>query len=155
ELATVPSVAEAMPGLLFHLACRRGDLDGARALLPDLGAVVQPTGGREGHFRHDLVSAPIAGPLRAGGIAKRLDGRDGPPDEAACGRLPTGQFAEFEGDRAAALGHFRFAAEASDLPPAARGTARVGAARTLIGLHRNDEARVHARAAADLLCHWG
>ena len=72
--------------------------------------------------------------------------------------LVRAQLDEALGEQAAALAGYR---EASlSLPrtfgtwPAARATAMVGAARTLIALGRTDEAAVQARQAAPLLEHW-
>jgi DNA-binding CsgD family transcriptional regulator len=160
DLTGVPGMHTAVPALEFHLACRRGDLARARTLLPAVIEVVQSTGGRSGEFLHDLVSAALAAPMRAADVNTLIEGLDGASVEAAYRRLVAGQFAEaFEGagpagDPAVALEHFVAAAESGGLPPAARGTAHVGAARCLLALHRLDEARTHALAAADLLDDW-
>ncbi len=65
-----------------------------------------------------------------------------------------GQLTEAQGDWPSALTHYTAAAESGDMPPAARGTAHVGAARVLIALHRNDAARTHAVSATELLQRW-
>ncbi len=74
DLADVPGMEMALPGLRFHIACRRGDVVRARAMLPDVVAVVQSTGGRDGEFLHDLVSAAIVAPLTIDEVAKLIDG---------------------------------------------------------------------------------
>jgi len=154
DLADVPGMDIGIPGLEFHIACRRGDADRARALLPEVIAIVQSTGGRSGEFLHDIVSAALVAPLVLEEVSKLIDGLDGPTVEPAYRRLVTGQFAEAQDDPAAALGHYIAAADAGALPPAARGTAHVGAVRSLIALHRLDEARSHAVTASELLDRW-
>jgi DNA-binding CsgD family transcriptional regulator len=144
----------ALPGLRFHIACRRGDVVRARALLPDVVAVVQSTGGRDGEFLHDLVSAALVAGLTIDEVAKLIDGLDGPAVEPSYRHLVSGQLTEAQGDWATALSHYAAAAESGDLLPTARGTANVGAARVLIAAHRDDEARTRIRAATDLLQRW-
>jgi DNA-binding CsgD family transcriptional regulator len=154
DLTGVPGMDIALPGLNLHIACRRGDVVRARALMPDVVAVVQSTGGRDGEFLHDLVSAALAAPLTVDEVAKLVDGLDGPTVEPSYRRLAQAQLTEAEGDATAALPHYLAAAGSDALPPAARGTAHVGAARCLIALHRLDEARDHAVAAGELLEMW-
>jgi DNA-binding CsgD family transcriptional regulator/tetratricopeptide (TPR) repeat protein len=154
ELVGVSGEDIGIPGLEFHIACRRGDVVRARNLLPDVIATVQSTGGRNGEFLHDLVSAAIAAPLTAEEIGKLIDGIDGPGVQPAYRRLVAGQVAEVDGDSETALAEYRAAAGSDILPPAARGTAHVGAAHALIALHRLDEAKAHAVQAADLLDRW-
>ncbi len=154
DLAEVPGMEIGLPGLWFHIASRRGDVVRARALLPDVVAVVQSTGGRDGEFLHDLVSAALVAPLTVDEVAKLIDGLDGPTVDDAYRRLVMAQLAEASGDPAAALTQYVTAADCGDLPPAARGTAHVGAARALIALHRQDEARTHAVQATELFERW-
>jgi DNA-binding CsgD family transcriptional regulator len=153
QLSGVPGMEIARPGLAFHVASRRGDATKARALLSDVIAVVQSTGGRDGEFLHDLVSAALVAPLGIEEISKLVDGIDGPAVEPPYRGLVAGQVAEAGGDPGAALRHYLAAAEGG-LPPAARGTAHVGAARCLMALHRTDEARRHALTACTLLDRW-
>ena len=133
DLADVPGMEIAVPGLRFHMASRRGDVIRARALLPDVVAVVQSTGGRDGEFLHDLVSAALVAPLTVDEVAKLIDGLEGPAVEPSYRHLVMGQLTEAQGDWPTALTHFTAAADSGDLPPAARGTAhrRCGA-----GAHR-------------------
>jgi DNA-binding CsgD family transcriptional regulator len=154
ELTGVPGMEIALPGLDFHLACRRHDVVKARALLPDVVAIVQSTGGRAGEFLHDLVSAALVAPLTVEEVSKLIDGIDGPGVEPLYRRLVAGQLAEAAGEAALALAHYVAAASGGGLPPAARGTAHVGAARCLIALHRLDEARRYALTACTLLDRW-
>jgi len=154
DLAGVPGMDVAIPGLEFHIACRRGDLNRARSLISEVIATVQATGGRNGEFAHDLVSAALAAPLTTGEVAKLIDGIDGPSVDPAYRMLISGQYAEAIADYATALAQLRMAAEADGLPPAARGTAHVAAARCLITLNRHDEARSHVAAAGELLERW-
>jgi DNA-binding CsgD family transcriptional regulator/tetratricopeptide (TPR) repeat protein len=154
ELTGVPGMENGLPGLNFHLACRRHDAVTARALLPDVVAIVQSTGGRNGEFMHDMVSAALAAPLSAEEISKFIDGIDGPGVEPLYRRLVAGQLAEAAGEAAVALAHYVAAAGAGGLPPAARGSAHVGAARSLIALHRLDEARRYTLTACTLLDRW-
>ena len=154
DLADVPGMEIALPGLRFHIACRRDDVVRARALLPDVVAVVQSTGGRDGEFLHDLVSAALVAPLTVDEVAKLIDGLEGPAVEPSYRHLALGQLTEAQGDWATALSHYAAAAESGDLPPTARGTANIGAARVLIAAHRDDEARTRVRTATDLLQRW-
>ena len=136
DLVGVPGEEMGIPGLEFHIACRRGDVVRARDLLPDLVATVQSTGGRDGEFMHDLVSAALVAPLTPEEVSKLIDGLDGPGVQPAYRRLVAGQLAEVDGDPASALANYCAAAESDALPPAARGTAHIGAAHALIALHR-------------------
>jgi DNA-binding CsgD family transcriptional regulator/tetratricopeptide (TPR) repeat protein len=154
DLAGVPGMDMGIPGLEFNIACRRGDLERARAILPDVVAIVQSTGGRSGEFMHDLVSGALAAPLTVEEISKLVDGLDGPMVDPGYRRLVAGQLAEAQGDPDGALGYFLAVADEATLPPAARGTAHIGAARCLIALDRLDEARTHARTGSELLERW-
>ena len=153
EVAQVPGT-DLVP-LRFHIACRQHELDQARALLPDVVTRVQSSGGRSGEFLHDLVSAAIAAPLRPQEIDDLAKAIDGPPVDPAYRQVVAGQLAEFTANLTTALRQYLAAAESGGLPPAALGTAHVGAARALIGLDRLDEARTHALKAVELLDRWG
>jgi DNA-binding CsgD family transcriptional regulator len=154
ELAGVPGMDLGLPALLFHIACRRNDPVQARALLPDIVTVAQSTGGSDGGFMHDIVTAAVVAPLRPDEIAKLVDGLDGPAVEASYRRLVAGQLAEVSGELDAAISHYVAAAASADLPPPVRGTAHVGAARTMLARHDVTHAREHAARAADLLQQW-
>jgi DNA-binding NarL/FixJ family response regulator len=145
-----------LPGLQFHIACRQHQLTQARALLPEVVSVAQATGGRDGEFLHDLVSAALTAPLPVDEVAKLVDGLDGPTVSPAYRRLVAAQLDEAAGETDSALDQYlSVAVSGNELPPAALGTAEVGAARCLTALVRYDEARAHARAAQELLTRWG
>jgi DNA-binding CsgD family transcriptional regulator len=167
ELPRLPPVA--VPGLAFHLACRRGDRN-AEQLLDELLATFPEQPWRSGDQAHDLVSAgwyaglPLPGLRRL--AAEALPAETGTEDRWRL--LVEAQLAEAGGDLAAALAGYRLVAGpgtvpvAGDhhhgwlmLPPAVRGTALVGAARCLHALGRVAEASAPAQAAAELLRRWG
>src|SRR5262249_12012275 len=81
EAADASGMEIAMTGPPCMHACRTGDLARARAVVPDLGAVVESTGGRDGEFLHDLVSAALVAPLTHDEVAKLVDVLDGPAVE--------------------------------------------------------------------------
>src|SRR5690606_38621790 len=112
------------------------------------------TGGRDGEFLHDLVSAAVVAPLPPDEISKLVDGLDGPAIEPAYRRLAAGQLAEIGNDLDAALAHYVAAADASTLLPAPRGTAHVGAARTLLARGQVEAAAEHVRRAEEFLARW-
>ncbi len=153
ELANVPG--SELGSLRFHIACRSHDVAKARGLMTSALHEVQSTGGRPGEFLHDLVTAAIEAPLPPDEIDQLAEGLDGPPVDPDYRSLVSGQRTEVRGDHAAAVKHYRAATKSDLLPPAARGTAHVGAARALIALNRLDEARTHALAGAELLQRWG
>jgi DNA-binding NarL/FixJ family response regulator len=104
---------------------------------------------------HDLASAALAAPLAVDEVAKLVEGLDGPTVDPSYRRLVAAQLAEAAGDTEAALADYlAVAANAAALPPAALGTAEVGAARCLAGLFRLDEARTHVQAAEERLARW-
>jgi Predicted ATPase len=154
EIADVPGPKISLPGLRFHLACRRHDLLRARDLLPEVVAAVRSTGGSYGEFLHDLVAAAIVAPLTPDEISKLIDSLDGPGVEPSYRHLVQGQLAEAYGDIDEALEHYLAAGGATDLPPAPSGTAHVGAARMLLARGRPEEARRHLDRATQLLAGW-
>ncbi|GAA1812951.1 hypothetical protein GCM10009682_37650 [Luedemannella flava] len=144
-----------VPGLAFHLACRRGDLATATTELAALEAALETQYWRSGAQAHDLVSGALAIGLPIETVARLADELI---DATAWDghRLVLGaQLAEARGEHAAALAGFRSAAEASPLLPSVRGTARVGAARCLLALDRRAEAAEEAAKATSLLRGWG
>jgi DNA-binding CsgD family transcriptional regulator len=155
ELVDIPGMEFANPGLEFHIACRRHQLTRARDLLPEVVSVAQASGGRNGEYLHDLTSAALAAPLSVDEVAKLVDGLDGPTVDPSYRRLVGAQLAEAAGDAEAALGDYlAVIANPAALPPAALGTAEVGAARCLAALVRFDEARPHVQAAQERLARW-
>lgn len=156
DLAGVPGMEFALPGLCFHIACRSHDLVAARALLPDVISVAQSTGGGDGGYLHDLVSGALAAPLRPDEVAKLVEGLAGPSTEQSYRCLVAGQVAEAAGDLATATARYAEAARSTDLPPAVLGTAHVGAARTLLARDGDQSAATtHLREAEKLLAGWG
>jgi DNA-binding CsgD family transcriptional regulator len=151
-------------GLDFHLACRRGDLAKARGLLADLMVVVDQEGVVGPSQTHDLVAAALdAGfePDELRPLLARVGHFTNEPFDAThpWRRLLDAQLAEAEGRIEEAVDGYAIAARelgtAREIIAGHRGTAHVGAARTLILLRRLDEARVHAEAAESLLARWG
>jgi DNA-binding CsgD family transcriptional regulator/tetratricopeptide (TPR) repeat protein len=158
-----PKTAVAVAGLDLNLALRRGNLPLARALLVAQQAAVDSRGWMAPDEAHDIVAAglraglPIA-ELRP--LTERLTRWGGRPLDPAApwARLVAGQVAEADGDAEAAADGYVAAAHGlrpGDVELAGhRGTAHVGAARSLIALGRLDEARVHAERATELLARW-
>ena len=139
-----------IPGLAFHVACRRGDL-----------------AGRRGAARRGL---PSRWPSSPGAAARRRTtwcpprSRSGLPLERivrmgkellaadvwdAYRSLVEAQIHEARGDLDAALDGYVAVADAIALPPPVRGTAHVGAARCLLARGRRDEAVAHLDEASD------
>jgi DNA-binding NarL/FixJ family response regulator len=155
DLAALPdNPPTTIPGLAFHLACRRGDLPRAEAALDELIAGLAEQTWRSGEQAHHLVSAA----LEAGLPAHRLDQMAAALLDAdvwdAYRTLVDAQLAEARGRHAEALAGYLSIAEAHILEPATRGTVRVGAARCLLADDRRAEAAVQVRAAAPLLAEW-
>ncbi|MBE1490721.1 ATP-binding protein [Plantactinospora soyae] len=155
DLAALPDNPSTMiPGLAFHLACRRGDLPHAEASLDELIAALPEQTWRSNDQAHDLISAA----LDIGLPAHRLD-------QMATALLDTdvwdayrtlvdAQLAEARGQHAEALAGYLPIAEAHILGPATRGTVRVGAARCLLADDRREEASTQVEAAVPLLAKW-
>ncbi|MDQ1683180.1 MAG: hypothetical protein QOH99_1721 [Frankiaceae bacterium] len=158
-LGTLTAVAGAasldLPGLDFHIACRRRDLARATVALEKLITILEFMGAQSGSFAHDMLAAAIhAGLPRADvwRLAKTLEGSAVRPEWSL---LTEAQLAEMDGDDEAALRGYVLAGGSTALPPAPRGTAYVGAARVLDRLGRRTEAAPYVRCAADLLDRWG
>jgi DNA-binding CsgD family transcriptional regulator len=151
-------------GLDVHLAARQGDLARARASLAELLPAVADDGYAAPSQVHDLLAACLpAGmaPAELRPLADLVGIIPGHRLEAdhPLRQLIDAQLAEGEGDLADAARLYEAAADSStdvtlSVLPRNRGTAHVGAARCLIAEGRLDEARRHARAAADLLSRW-
>ncbi|GID92044.1 LuxR family transcriptional regulator [Amorphoplanes digitatis] len=155
DLTALPDNPPAtIPGLAFHLACRRGDLPRAEQTLDELVAALAGEAWRSGEQAHDLVSAA----LELGLPADRLDLLAATLLDAdvwdAYRTLVDAQLAEARGRHAEALAGYLSVAEAHILGPANRGTVRVGAARCLLAGDRREEAAAQVEAAADLLAEW-
>lgn len=155
DLAALPNNPPgAIPGLAFHLACRRGDLPHAEASLAELIAALTEQTWRSGEQAHDLISAA----LNVGLPAHRLDQMGTALLDAdvwdAYRTLVDAQLAEARGKRTEALTGYLSIVEAHILGPATRGTVRVAAARCLLADDRREEATAQVEAAAPLLAEW-
>ncbi len=156
DLATVPNnpPPTTIPGLAFHLACRRHDLPRAEALLDELLRALAEEDWRSGDRAHDLISAALEGGLPL----PRLDRMAAELLDAdvwdAFRTLVDAQLAEAHGRHAEALAAYLTITEAHILGPAIRGTVRVGAARCLLAADRRAEAAAHVEAAGPLLAEW-
>ena len=156
DLAALPNnPPTTIPGLTFHLACRRGDLPRAEAAMDELVAALACQTWRSGEQAHDLISAV----LELGLPRPRLDRFAGELLDAdvwdAYRILVDAQLAETHGRHAEALAGYLMITEAHILGPAARGTVRVGAARCLLATGRPGEAAPQVEAAGSLLAGWG
>ncbi|GII21773.1 LuxR family transcriptional regulator [Planosporangium mesophilum] len=148
-----PSLA--VLGLVFHLACRRGDAAAAEAALDDFYAGVDRIGAPYGEQVHDLVAAGLAAGLpgkRLRPLTERVSWSDAAHRWRA---LVFAQLDEADGRAAEALVGYEEAAGSPDLGPAVRASAHAGAARCLIDLGHVDRAREHVAAAAEALARWG
>jgi len=155
DLAALPNnPPTTIPGLAFHLACRRGDLERAEAMLDELVDVFSAEPWHSGEQAHDLISAALA----IGLPAHRLDLLVAALLDAnvwdAYRTLVDAQVAEAHGRTADALTGYLSVAEAHILGPATRGTVHVGAARCLLAADRREEATAQAESAARLLADW-
>lgn len=151
-------------GLDFHIACRRGDLAGARERLDDLVAAADQDGFTSPSQVHDLLSAALDAGLDPDEVRPLVD-RAGYyvghrlGDDQAWRRMLDAQLAEVDGRIEEAAGLYADAAatlgSAPEILAGHRGTAHVGAARCLTLLGRHDQARAHAGAGATHLARWG
>ncbi|AGZ45091.1 putative LuxR-family transcriptional regulator [Actinoplanes friuliensis DSM 7358] len=155
DLETVPNnPPTTIPGLAFHLACRRSDLPRAESTLDDLLEALTAQNWRSGEQAHNLVAAA----LELGLPADRLDHMAAALLDAevwdAFRTLVGAQLAEAHGRHAEALTAYESVLEAHILHPAYRGTVRVAAARCLLADDRRGEATAYVEAAVPLLAGW-
>jgi DNA-binding CsgD family transcriptional regulator len=155
DLAVLPTnTPPTIPGLTFHLACRRHDLPAAESALDQLIAALADQSWRSGEQAHDLISAA----LELGLPAARLDETAATLLDFdvwdAFRTLVDAQLAEARGRHAEALESYRSIAGARILSPYIRGTVHVGAARCLLAADRRAEATTEVEAAAELLASW-
>jgi DNA-binding CsgD family transcriptional regulator len=143
-----------VPGLAFHLACRRGDVPGAERLLDEVFTMLAEQNWRSGSQAHDLVSAGLAAALPLDRIDRMERDLLGPDVWDDYRTLVDAQVAEAHGDLAAALAGYQAVRESAVLPPSVRGTAHIGAARCLLAMGEKDEAAREHSAAAALLDKW-
>ena len=142
-------------GLVFHLACRRGDLERATAALRDMldGMAMRGPGG--GDYTHDVVSAALAGGVPLDDVRALAAAGLGEPPDPGWSDLVYAQLDEAAGAHSKALGGYRAAAVHDALPGWVRGTAYAGAASCLLALDRPKEATAALAAAGPLLAKWG
>ncbi|MET0417637.1 MAG: LuxR C-terminal-related transcriptional regulator, partial [Actinoplanes sp.] len=155
ELATLPNnLPITVPGLAFHLACRRADLPRAEALLDEVLDALAGQTWRDGEQAHDLITAA----LEIGLPADRLDRLAAALLDVevwdAYRTLVDAQLAEARGRHAEALAGYLSITDTHVLGPATQGTVRVGAARCLLAADRRTEAAAQVVAAAPLLDAW-
>jgi DNA-binding CsgD family transcriptional regulator len=153
DLRAVPGLSGlTVPGLAFHLACRRGDLAGADRLLDEVFDALREQAWRSGSQAHDLISAALSVGLPLDRVrrmgAELLDANS--RDDYRT--MVEAQIAEARGEPDAR--RYQAVADSPTLPPSVRGTARVGAARALLGAGRTDAALAEATAAGELLGRW-
>jgi DNA-binding CsgD family transcriptional regulator len=143
-----------IPGLAFHLACRRGDVAAAEGLLDEIFAVVAEQTWRSGSQAHDLVSAALFAGLPLDRV-RRMHRELLDADVFDDFRILIGaQVTEASGDHAAALDGYLSVADAAVLPPAVRGSTAVAAARCLLALGRVEPAAERVGTAGALLTRW-
>lgn len=155
DLAALPNnPATVVPGLAFHLACRRGDLHRAETALDELVTALTGQPWRSGEQAHDLISAA----LEIGLPAHRLDLLATTLVNAdvwdAHRTLVDAQLAAARGRHPEALAALLSIAGAHILGPATRGTVHVEAARCLLAGGHREQAAAQVAAAAPLLAQW-
>lgn len=156
ELRALPNVniPTTVPGLAFHLAARRGDLETAERELDAFLAALEIQGWRSGSQAHDLISAALHAGLplsRIDTMAVELLDANVWDDYRA---LVDAQHAEAHGRHQSALEGYRSVSASPIFTPSVRGTAHVGAARSLLALGHAGEAAAHAAKASELLERW-
>jgi DNA-binding CsgD family transcriptional regulator len=153
----------AVIGLDVHLALRHGELQVARALLPDLVRAMDVEGSATPSQVHDLVSSGLAAGLAVDELRPLSDRMGHFAGHRLAGdspwrRLVDAQLAEAVDDAEAAIAGFEAAAAtmaaAPDVMAGHWGTAHVGAAANLVRAGRIDEARAHATVARRHLARW-
>jgi ATP/maltotriose-dependent transcriptional regulator MalT len=149
-------------GLGLHIAALRGDEDGVRRHGGALIEIAAIRGGVDPQLVHDLVRALLIGGLPIEEVQEIFDGLPigfghRTEQEDPYRMLARAQLLEAGGDFASAVVEYESAiARAGDqVRPAARGTAHVGAGRSLAALRRLDDAKEHAAEAEALLARWG
>jgi DNA-binding CsgD family transcriptional regulator len=155
ELRTIPGIsALTVPGLAFHLACRRGDVDGADRILDEVFVAVAEQTWRSGSQMHDLLSAAIFVGLPVPRLERMVCDLLDANVWDDYRTLVDAQFAETKGQLARALDGYLAVGDSQILQPYVRGTAAVGAARCLLALDRLEPAAEQATVASRLLVKW-
>jgi DNA-binding CsgD family transcriptional regulator len=143
-----------VPGIAFHLACRRGDLDGARRLMDDVLAALSEQPWRSGSQAHDLISAALYVGLPLDQATTLATALLGPDIWDEYRYIVDAQLAEARAEYETALTGYTRVPGSTILPPSVRGSAEVGAARCLLALNRPEPATAHLAAGAALLARW-
>ncbi|HEX7744005.1 MAG TPA: AAA family ATPase [Micromonosporaceae bacterium] len=156
DLRPIPqSVPLTVPGLAFHVACRRGDVAAAEKHLDEVLAALADQDWRSGSQAHDLISAALAAALPMARIEQMQRELLGPDVWDDYRLLVDAQVAEARGDTAAAFRGYRAVRGSMVVPPSVRGTAHLGAARCLLATGEATQAATEYAAAATLLDRWG
>jgi DNA-binding CsgD family transcriptional regulator len=143
-----------VPGIAFHLACRRGDLDGARRLMDDVLAALSEQPWRSGSQAHDLISAALYVGLPLDQATTLATALLGPDIWDEYRYIVDAQLAEARAEYETALTGYTRVPGSTILPPSVRGSAELGAARCLLALNRPEPATAHLAAGAALLARW-
>ncbi len=146
----------------MHIAALRRRPDDVRAHVVVLIELADARGGVDPQLVHDLVRAMLLGGLPAEEVQEVFDrfpvgfGHESLHDDPYR-MLARAQLLEARGEFEAAIVEYEKAIERAgeQVRPAARGTAHVGAGRSLVARRRVDEAKEHAATAAALLARWG
>jgi DNA-binding NarL/FixJ family response regulator len=155
--------AMALVGLELNLAARRRNLAMTRDRLAELLDLIRRENFAMADQIHDLISAALPAGIPPTELRPLVDAatasmRDRNPADDPWIRFVTAQLDEAEGHVAAAADGYVAASEAFGLSKKVmagqRGTAHVGAARTMAALGRTDDARRHAEVAAEDLARW-
>lgn len=155
DLAALPNnPPTTIPGLAFHLACRRGDLPRAETTLDDLLDALAGQMWRSGEQAHDLVSAALEIGLPAHRLEQMATALLDAEVWDGYRTLVDAQLAEARGRHADALAGYLSIADTDNLGPAIRGTVRVSAARCLLAGDQRAAAAAQVKAAAPLLAQW-
>jgi DNA-binding CsgD family transcriptional regulator len=149
-------------GLGLHIAALRRRADDVRTHAVVLIELADARGGVDPQLVHDLVRAMLLGGLPADEVQEVFDrfpvgfGHESLLDDPYR-MLARAQLLEARGEFEAAIVEYENAIERAgeQVRPAARGTAHVGAGRSLVARRRVDDAKEHAAAAAELLARWG
>ncbi|MGH3385339.1 MAG: helix-turn-helix transcriptional regulator [Nocardioidaceae bacterium] len=153
ELPRLPALL--IPGLAFHVACRRGALAEAERYLDDVFAALATQSWRSSSQAYDLISGALAVGLplpRLDRMRQELVAADS-IDEYR--NLVDAQIADAKGQTSAALEGYLAVQESSVLPMSVRGSVRVDAAKCLLATNDRDAAVEQVAAAAKLLARWG
>lgn len=143
-----------VPGLAFHLACRRGEVAQALRHLDDVLAALAAGSWHTGDQAHDLFSAALHAGLPLPRIAELVRALYSPEIWDDWRTLVDSQLAEAHGEHATAFAGYRSLLGSATLPPSVHGTVRVRAAACLYALGRLDEAQEYVRSAGPLLARW-